>query len=69
MNIKRKRRKRMEQFKIDRINELARKAKQGPLTEAEAAERHALRQEYLDAVRKNLKAQLDQIEIIDTKNS
>ena len=35
----------MEQKKIDRINELARKARQGPLTEAEHRERELLRRE------------------------
>ena len=50
----------MEQYKIDRINELARKAKtpQG-LTPEELAERDTLRREYLDAIRANLTAQLD----------
>ena len=50
----------MEQKKIDRINELARKAK-GPegLTPEETAERDALRQEYVAAVRASLTAQLD----------
>ena len=50
----------MEQKKIDRINELARKAK-GPegLTPEETAERDALRREYIDAVKANLTAQLD----------
>ena len=50
----------MEQKKIDRINELARKAK-GPegLTPAETAERDTLRQEYVAAVRASLTAQLD----------
>ena len=50
----------MEQKKIDRINELARKAK-GPegLTPQETAERDALRREYIDAVKASLTAQLD----------
>ena len=50
----------MEQKKIDRINELARKAK-GPvgLTPAETAERDALRREYIDAFKSSLTAQLD----------
>ena len=50
----------MEQKKIDRINELARKAK-GPegLTPEETAERDALRREYIDAVKASLTAQLD----------
>lgn len=37
----------MEQKKIDRINELAHLAKQRALTEAELAERAALRAEYI----------------------
>jgi len=50
----------MEQKKIDRINELARKAK-GPegLTPEETAERDALRREYIDAFKSSLTAQLD----------
>ena len=37
----------MEQSKINRINELARTAKDRALTEEELAERDALRREYL----------------------
>ena len=50
----------MEQAKIDRINELAKKA-QTPegLTEAETAERAALRSEYVAAFKASLVAQLD----------
>lgn len=50
----------MEQSKIDRINELAKKA-QTPegLTEAETAERAELRQEYVAAFKASLVAQLD----------
>ena len=50
----------MTQEKIDRINVLARKAKspQG-LTPEETAERAALRQEYVEAFKKNLTAQLN----------
>ena len=48
------------QEKIDRINALARKAKTPEgLTAEETAERAALRQEYVAAVRANLEAQLD----------
>ena len=50
----------MEQVKIDRINELARKSKtEAGLTPEEREEQAALRQEYLAAVRANLTAQLD----------
>jgi len=55
----------MEQKKIDRINELARKAKTGPLTPEEAAERAALRREYIDAVLGSLRGQLDHTYIVD----
>lgn len=56
----------MTREKINRINELAKKAKSpGGLTEAETKERAALRSEYLADVRRNLKAQLDNIEIVD----
>lgn len=51
--------------KIDRINELARKKKECGLTEDESDEQMTLRVEYLSAVRTNLKAQLDNIEIVD----
>lgn len=56
----------MNQEKIDRINELARKAKtpQG-LTEAETAERAVLRREYIDSVLGSLKGQLDNTYLVD----
>ena len=49
----------MDPKKIERINELARKKKTSGLTEAEAEEQAALRKEYLDGYRTNLKAMLD----------
>lgn len=50
----------MEQAKIDRINELARKSRtDAGLTPEEKTEQAALRQEYLAAIRANLTAQLD----------
>lgn len=50
----------MEQVKIDRINELARKSKtEAGLTPEENAEQAALRREYVAAIRANLTAQLD----------
>lgn len=55
----------MEQKRIDRINELARKAKKGPLTEAEIKERDILRREYIDSVVGSLKGQLDNTYIMD----
>ena len=55
----------MEQREIDRINELARKAKTVGLTAEERAEQSALRQAYLAAVRRNLTAQLDRVYLVD----
>ena len=43
----------MEKTRIDRINELAHIAKQRELTEAELAERAALRREYIEEFRRN----------------
>ncbi len=59
----------MEQWKIDRINALAKKAKEGELTEAELAERKALREEYIASVTGNLRAQLDNTYIVDEKGN
>ena len=53
----------MDQKKISRINELAKKAKAEGLSEAEKAEQQALRKEYIAAFRSNLKATLDNMEI------
>ena len=44
----------MEKIKVDRINELARLAKERELTEEERAEQKALREEYLQEFRKAL---------------
>ena len=59
----------MDQKKIDRINELARKAKTEGLTEAETAERAALRREYIDSVVGNLKGQLDNVYFVDKQGN
>lgn len=49
----------MQKHEIDRINELARKAKTQGLTEAEIAERADLRRRYVADVRAALQAQLE----------
>ena len=59
----------MNQEKIDRINALARKAKAEGLTPEETAERDALRKEYVEAVRRNLRCQLDNTYIVDEKGN
>lgn len=55
----------MEQSKIDRINELARRSKAEGLTEAEKKEQDLLRKEYIANIRKNLRAQLDNIDVVN----
>lgn len=55
----------MEKSKLERINELAKKAKEGPLTEDELAERDKLRKEYIAGFRANLKATLDNTVIVE----
>ena len=59
----------MEKSRIDRINELARKAKTEGLTEEETAERDALRQEYLNAVMRNAREVLENTYIVDEKGN
>ncbi len=55
----------MNQAKIDRINELARLAKQRELTSAEQEERQKLRREYIDAFKASLVGQLESTYIVD----
>lgn len=55
----------MEQKKIDRINELARKSKTPEgLTEAEKAEQAVLRREYIDSVKASLVGHLENTTIL-----
>lgn len=53
----------MNEQKIKRINELYRKSKAEGLTESEKKEQKVLRQEYIDSFRRNLRGQLDSIDI------
>ena len=58
----------MDQKQIDRINELARKAKSPEgLTEWEEMERAALRREYIDSVLGSLRGQLDHTYLVDER--
>lgn len=59
----------IDQKKIDRINVLARKSKAEGLTESEKKEQALLRQEYIAAVRKNLRSQLDNIDVVNKDGS
>ena len=53
----------MDEKKIQRINELYRKSKAEGLTEKEKKEQKLLRQEYLEAIRRNLRSELNNINI------
>ena len=55
----------MEQAKIQRINELAKKSKAEGLTAEEKAEQAELRAEYISAIKKNFRATLENIEFKD----
>ena len=59
----------MEQKKIDRINELAKKMKTIGLTEEEKAEQAVLRREYIDSFKRSLTGQLDNMYIVDEKGN
>lgn len=58
----------MEQNKIDRINYLARESRVRELTPEEKEEQTTLRNEYRALFKKNLQAQLDNIEFVDKKD-
>ncbi len=59
----------MEQYKIDRINALAKKSKTEGLTEEEKQEQAVLRREYIDAVKASLCANLDNTYVVDEKGN
>lgn len=60
----------MEQKKIDRINELARKSKtEEGLTPEELEEQAKLRREYIDSYKASLIGQLENTYIVDEKGN
>ncbi len=59
----------MDQKKIDRINELARKSKAEGLTDSEKKEQDLLRKEYIAIVRRNLRGQLNNIDVVNPDGS
>ena len=59
----------MDNIKIDRIIPLAHKQKSVGLTEEEKVEQAKLRREYLDAVKGNLRAHLNNIDIKEKDGS
>ena len=59
----------MDPQKIARINELYRRSKAEGLTDAEKKEQKLLRLEYIEAVRMNLRGQLNNIDIKEQDGS
>ena len=59
----------MEDSRIARINELYHKSQAEGLTEEEKAEQARLRQEYIAAVRANMRGQLNNIRILEKDGS
>ena len=59
----------MEQYKIDRINVLAKKSKTEGLTEEEKQEQAVLRREYIDSFKNSLIGQLENTYIVEKDGS
>lgn len=59
----------MTQEKIQRINELYRKSQAEGLSEAEKKEQDLLRKEYIAHVKKNLRNQLNNIDMVNDDGS
>ena len=59
----------MTQEKIQRINELYRKSQAEGLSEAEKKEQDLLRREYIANVKKNLRNQLNNIDMVNDDGS
>lgn len=54
---------------IDRINLLAKKSKEEGLSEEEKSEQQKLRREYINIIKRNLKADLNNISIVEKDGS
>ena len=59
----------MDNIKIDRINTLAHKQKSVVLTEEEKNEQEELRKDYLEAVKENLRASINNVSIKEADGS
>ncbi|MEQ9763334.1 DUF896 family protein [Streptococcus jiangjianxini] len=55
----------MDQAKINRINELAKKKKTVGLTDEEKVEQDKLRREYIDGYRRSLRHHIEGIKLVD----
>ena len=59
----------MNEKLIERINALAKKSKEEGLTEEEKIEQQKLRREYINIIKKNLRAELNNISIVEKDGS
>ena len=59
----------MTEEKIQRINELYNKSKNEGLTEEEKTEQQALRRQFIDDFKRNLRGQLDNISVQEADGS
>ncbi len=59
----------MTEDKIKRINELYRKSQAEGLTDEEKKEQDLLRKEYIASVKKNLRSQLNNIDMVNSDGS
>ena len=59
----------MTEDKITRINELYRKSQAEGLTDEEKKEQDLLRKEYIASVKKNLRSQLNNIDMVNSDGS
>lgn len=59
----------MNEERIGRINELARASRERELTEEEKLEQKKLREEYIQAIRESMRANLNNISIVEKDGS
>lgn len=59
----------LEQEKLDRINELSKKKKEGTLTKEEEVERKQLHEEYLEAFRGGWRKTIEGLKVLDPEGN
>lgn len=59
----------LSEKKMNRINELAKKAKESTLTEAELVEQKELRQEYLKTFRSGMRHHIEGMKVVDPEGN
>ena len=59
----------LSEEKLNRINELAKKKKEGKLTPTEEKEQQLLRQEYLEAFRGGMRNHIEGLKVVDEEGN